>query len=91
MSKLGWLVFNHDRGEDKNPRIVVLNPDHIVSITEVSGHEVVKLTDVAGQTWAFAGFSANDVAQQIGLVGLSPHASYAPAQEDAPEEPSPVS
>ena len=86
MSKLGWLVFNND-----NDKIVVLNPDHIVSITEVIGENGVKLTDVAGQTWAFAQFSANDVAQQIGLVGLSPHASYAPVQEDAQEEPSPVS
>jgi hypothetical protein len=86
MSKQGWLVFNQD-----NDKVVVLNPDHIVSITEVFGDDGVKLTDVAGQTWAFAQFSANDVAQQIGLVGLSPHASYAPAQEDAQEEPSPVS
>jgi hypothetical protein len=45
----------------------------------------------SSSTWAFAQFSANDIAQQIGLVGLSPHASYAPVQEDAQEEPSPVS
>ena len=83
--------FTHRQKQQQTESKTCQNEDGWFSITEVIGHEVVKLTDVAGQTWAFAGFSANDVAQQIGLVGLSPHASYAPVQKDAQEEPSPVS
>lgn len=86
MSNRRWFRF-----DETNEALILINPDNIVSITEVIGDNAVKITDTSGQAWAFDGLSAYEVADQIGLVGLPSHRSYASAQEDAQEDPSPVS
>jgi hypothetical protein len=84
MSKRGWLAMT-----DANQNVVVLNPDHIVSLSSPEGsNSGVKLAAVNGQEWVFPDYNLNEVAHHIGLFGLSPQQSQ---QQPAETEPSPVS
>ncbi len=74
---------------DADQNVVVLNPNHIVSLSGTGGDDdVVELTAVNGQKWVFPDYTLNEVAHHIGLFGLSPQQSQRQPAETAP---SPVS